>query len=234
MSHIYDKPRIRISGDRAILVEYGDVIDPAVNEKVRAMTTLLKGNLPEGVEAVIPAYRNLSLLYDPLATSPEKLLSLLLELEARLHEVKIPAARIVEIPVLYGGEFGPDIEVVAEHSGLTVEQVIAIHTATDYPIYMIGFTPGFCYLGGLDKRIHTPRRKTPRMLLPGGSVGIAEAQTGMYPVDSPGGWQIIGRTPLRLFAPERENPFLYEAGDRIRFVPVTADVYDRIHREESA
>jgi KipI family sensor histidine kinase inhibitor len=198
------------------------------------MATLLKRALPEGVEAVIPAYRNLSLLYDPLLTSPEELLSILQSLEARLHEVDIPAPRIVEIPVLYGGEFGPDIHVVAEHNGLSVEQVIAIHAGADYPIYMIGFTPGFCYLGGLDKRIHTPRRKTPRTLLPGGSVGIAEAQTGMYPVDSPGGWQIIGRTPRRLFAPERESPFLYEAGDRIRFVPIAADAYERIRGQEGA
>jgi KipI family sensor histidine kinase inhibitor len=232
LSHLYDKPRIRISGDRAVLVEYGDTIDPAVNEKVRAMAALLKRGLPEGVEAVIPAYRNLSLIYNPLVTSPEKLLSLLQRLEARLHEIEIPAPRIVEIPVLYGGEFGPDLAVVAEHSRLTVEQVIAIHVGTDYPIYMIGFTPGFCYLGGLDKRIHTPRRKTPRTLLPGGSVGIAEAQTGMYPVDSPGGWQIIGRTPLRLFAPEREAPFLYEAGDRIRFVSISAEAYERIRLKE--
>jgi KipI family sensor histidine kinase inhibitor len=234
MSHLFDKPRIRISGDRAVLVEYGDAIDPAVNEKVRAMATLLKKGLPEGVEAVIPAYRNLSLIYDPLVTSPEKLLSLLQGLEARLHEIEIPAPRVVEIPVLYGGEFGPDIGIVAQHNGLTVEEVIAIHAATDYPIYMIGFTPGFCYLGGLDKRIHTPRRKTPRTQLPGGSVGIAEAQTGMYPVDSPGGWQIIGRTPLRLFAPEREAPFLYEAGDGIRFVPIAAKDYERIRAKESS
>ena len=234
MSNLYDNPRIRISGDRAILVEYGGAIDLTVNEKVRGMTTLLKRSLPQGVEAVIPAYRNLSLLYDPLVTSPEKLVTVLRDLETKLHEVEIPAPRVVEIPVLYGGDYGPDIEIVAAHNRLTVEQVIAIHTGTDYPIYMIGFTPGFCYLGGLDKRIHTPRRKTPRMLLPGGSVGIAEAQTGMYPVDSPGGWQIIGRTPLRLFAPERENPFRYEAGDRIRFVPVTQDEFDRIRLTEVA
>ena len=234
MSHLYDKPQIRLSGDRAILVEYGDAIDPAVNEKVRAMTALVKRSLPEGVEAVIPAYRNLSLLYDPLLASPERLLSLLEGLEARLGEVEIPPPRIVEIPVLYGGEHGPDLGIVAEHSRLTEAEVVAIHTGTDYPIYMVGFTPGFCYLGGLDRRIHTPRRKTPRTLLPGGSVGIAEAQTGMYPVDSPGGWQIIGRTPLRLFAPERENPFLYEAGDRIRFVPVSGEEYERIREKEGA
>ena len=232
LSHLYDKPQIRLSGDRAILVEYGDAIDPAVNEKVRAMTALVKQSLPEGVEAVIPAYRNLSILYDPLVTSPERILPHLMGLEARLREVEIPKPRIVEIPVLYGGEYGPDIGFVAEHSGLTVDEVIAIHAGTVYPIYMIGFTPGFCYLGGLDSRIHTPRRKTPRTLLPGGSVGIAEAQTGMYPVDSPGGWQIIGRTPLLLFAPERENPFLYEPGDRIRFVPVSSAAYNRIYEGE--
>ena len=234
MSHLYDKPRIRLSGDRAILVEYGDAIDPAVNERVRAMAALLKRSRPEGVEAVIPAYRNLSILYDPLVTSPDQILPRLRALEARLLEIEIPTPRIVEIPVLYGGEYGPDIGFVAEHSGLSVEEVIAIHAGTVYPIYMIGFTPGFCYLGGLDTRIHTPRRKTPRTLLPAGSVGIAEAQTGIYPVDSPGGWQIIGRTPLRLFVPERENPFLYDAGDRIRFEPVSDAEFHRIRGREGA
>jgi len=198
------------------------------------MTALLKRGLPEGVEGVIPAYRNLSILYDPLVTSPDRILAHLLGLESRLSEIEIPRPRTVEIPVLYGGDHGPDIGFVAEHNGLTVDEVIAIHAGTVYPIYMIGFTPGFCYLGGLDRRIHTPRRKTPRTLLPGGSVGIAEAQTGMYPVDSPGGWQIIGRTPLRLFAPERENPFLYDPGDRIRFVPITAAQYERIREQEGA
>ena len=234
MSHLYDKPRIRLSGDRAILVEYGDAIDPAVNERVRAMAALLKRSRPEGVEAVIPAYRNLSILYDPLVTSPDQILPRLRALEARLLEIEVPTPRIVEIPVLYGGEYGPDIGFVAEHSGLSVEEVIAIHAGTVYPIYMIGFTPGFCYLGGLDSRIHTPRRKTPRTLLPAGSVGIAEAQTGIYPVDSPGGWQIIGRTPLRLFVPERENPFLYDAGDRIRFEPVSDAEFHRIRGREGA
>ncbi|PKN34980.1 MAG: allophanate hydrolase [Deltaproteobacteria bacterium HGW-Deltaproteobacteria-19] len=230
----FDKPRLRHSGDMALLVEYGDAIDPAINEKVRAVTTLLKRNLPEGVLAVVPAYRSLSLLYDPLRTSPDRLSKVLDELEGHLREVEIPPPRVVEIPVCYGGEHGPDIHVVAEHNGLTPEEVIAIHSGTDYPIYMIGFTPGFCYLGGLDGRIATPRRETPRTLLPGGSVGIAEAQTGIYPVDSPGGWQIIGRTPLRLFAPEREMPFLYEAGERIRFVPIPEAEFDRIHQEEKS
>ena len=233
-SLLFDKPRLRHSGDMAILVEYGDAIDPAINEKVRAVMTLLKRNLPEGVLAIVPAYRSLSIRYDPLQTSPEKLSVVLDELEGHLREVVIPPPRVVEIPVCYGGEHGPDIRFVADHNGLTPDEVVAIHAGTDYPIYMIGFTPGFCYLGGLDGRIATPRRETPRTLLPGGSVGIAEAQTGVYPVDSPGGWQIIGRTPFRLFAPERSDPFLYEAGDRIRFVPIPEVEFDRIHEEEKS
>jgi KipI family sensor histidine kinase inhibitor len=225
---LFEKPRFRVSGDRALLVEYGEGIDPAVNEKIRLVTALLKKNPPEGFEAVIPAYRNLAILYDPLVTSPDQLKRTLDNLENRLQEVRIPDPRTVEIPVCYSGEFGPDIGIVAEHNHLSAEEVIAMHSGTVYPIYMIGFAPGFCYLGGLDKRLHTPRRKTPRTLLPTGSVGIAEAQTGMYPQDSPGGWQIIGRTPLRLFAPERKNPFLYESGDRIRFVSISEEDFYQI------
>ncbi len=221
-----------MSGDRALLVEYGDGIDPAVNEKVRAMTVLLKKNLPAGVEAVVPAYRSLSLLYDPLATTPARLMEILHALEAESRAAKIVEPKVVPIPVCYGGEFGPDIGVVMEHTSLHQDEIIAIHASVDYSIYMIGFTPGFCYLGGLDRRLQTPRRKTPRTNLPAGSVGIAESQTGMYPVESPGGWQIIGRTPLRLFAPARGNPFLYEAGDRIRFVPIAGAEFDRLYEKE--
>lgn len=229
---LYEKARFRLSGDRALLAEYGDGINPAVNEKVRAITALLKKNLPAGVEAVVPAYRSLSLLYDPLATAPERLAEILHALEADLPAAEIAEAKIVSIPVRYGGGFGPDIGVVAKHTGLREEEIIAIHASVDYRIYMIGFTPGFCYLGGLDPRLHTPRRKTPQTDLPAGSVGVAESQTGMYPIASPGGWQIIGRTPLRLFAPARETPFLYEAGDRIRFVPVDEAEFRRLHERE--
>ena len=229
---LYEQARIRLSGDRALLVEYGEGIDPAVNEKVRTVTAFLKQNLPAGVEAVVPAYRSLSILYDPLATHPAGLVKILRALEADSRVGRPAEAKIVPIPVCYGGEFGPDIGVVSEHTGLREEEIIALHSAGDYRIYMIGFTPGFCYLGGLEPRLRTPRRKTPRMNLPAGSVGIAESQTGMYPVESPGGWQIIGRTPLRLFAPLRESPFLYEAGDRIRFVPVDRIEFDRLYKTE--
>jgi inhibitor of KinA len=229
---LYEKSRIRLSGDRALLVEYGDGIDPVVNEKVRAVTALLKKNLPAGVEAVVPAYRSLSLLYDPLATTPAGLAEVLHALEADPDAAEIAEPKIVPIPVCYGGKFGPDIGAVMEHTGLREDGIVAIHASIDYPIYMIGFTPGFCYLGGLDPRLQTPRRKTPRTSLPAGSVGVAESQTGMYPVESPGGWQIIGRTPLRLFAPARENPFLYETGDRIRFVPISEAEFVRLHEKE--
>ncbi len=229
---LYEQARFRLSGDRALLVEYGAGIDPVVNERVRAMTALLKTNLPEGVEAIVPAYRSLSILYDPLATDPGRLAEILHTLEADPRAAEIAEPRVVPIPVCYGGPFGPDIEVVAAHTGLREDEIVAIHASVDYPIYMIGFTPGFCYLGGLDDRLRTPRRKTPRTSLPAGSVGLAETQTGVYPVESPGGWQIIGQTPLRLFAPARENPFLYEAGDRIRFVPVTEAEFHRLHAQE--
>ncbi len=221
-----------MSGDRALLVEYGDGIDPVINEKVRAMTALLKKDLPKGVEAVVPAYRSLSIIYDPLATTPARLAEILHALEADSRAAEIAKAKVIPIPVCYGGEFGPDIGVVMEHTGLREDEIVAVHAFVDYPIYMIGFTPGFCYLGGLDRRLQTPRRKTPRTNLPAGSVGIAESQTGMYPIDSPGGWQIIGRTPLRLFAPARENPFLYEAGDRIRFVPIAEAEFGRLYEKE--
>ena len=232
MAVLYERARFRLSGDRALLAEYGDGIDPAINDKVRALTALLKRDLPAGVEAVVPAYRSLSLLYDPLTTDPPRLMEHLHALEADYSPSRAGEPLVVPIPVCYGGDFGPDLGVVAAHTGLSEKEVVALHTAVDYPIYMIGFTPGFCYLGGLDNRLRTPRRTTPRTTLPAGSVGIAESQTGMYPVESPGGWQIVGRTPLRLFAPERENPFLYAAGDRIRFVAIDEAEFAALYERE--
>lgn len=232
MAFLYERARFRLSGDRALLAEYGDGIDLAINDKVRAVTALLKRDPPAGVEAVVPAYRSLSLMYDPLVTDPSRLIEHLHALEAGYSPARAEAPLVVPIPVCYGGEFGPDLGVVAAHTGLSEKEVVALHTAVDYPIYMIGFTPGFCYLGGLDSRLRTPRRTTPRTTLAAGSVGIAESQTGMYPVESPGGWQIVGRTPLRLFAPERERPFRYAAGDRIRFVAVDEAEFAALYEQE--
>ena len=139
--------------------------------------------------------------------------------------------KVFEIPVCYGGEFGPDLATIAEHAGLSEQEVIDIHTSTDYLIYMLGFLPGFTYLGGLDERIHTPRLANPRIRIPAGSVGIGGSQTGIYPMDSPGGWQLMGLTPVKTYDPDREVPILVEAGDYIRFVPVDRAEYDRIKTE---
>lgn len=230
---LFEKARFRIAGDRGLLVEYGDVIDPDVNNMVRSMAIVMEDNPPEGVSEIIPTYRSLLIIYDPAMTDPAKLRKMLETLEARLGEIKIPSPRTVEIPVCYGGEFGPDIDTVADTNNLMVEDVIKLHCEPQYLIYMVGFTPGFPFLGGLSEKLYTPRLETPRTLVPEGSVGIANNQTGIYPIASPGGWQLIGRTPVKLFAPWRPNPFLYQAGDRLKFKPISADEYARTVEEEA-
>lgn len=231
-SQLFKKAVYRLAGDTGLLVEFGEGIDPKVNAKVRAMTRALEKNMPAGVREIIPTYRSLLFIYDPGATNPEILCPLIEQVENSLETLAMAPARIVEIPVCYGGKFGPDIENVQRSHGLTTDQVIQRHSAPAYLIYMVGFTPGFPFLGGLDVTLFTPRLTTPRMHVPQGSVGIANNQTGMYPIASPGGWQIIGRTPLRLFAPDRSNPFLYKAGDKIKFIPISEQEYTRLVQEE--
>ncbi len=225
---LYETSRIHIVGDRGLLVEYGDRIDPVVNKKVISMAIGLEHDAPAGVIEIIPSYLSLLIIYDPFVTTASVLQKSLISLEKRLPEIEIPPPQTVEIPVCYGGEFGPDIQFVAESNSLTVDAVVRLHSKPEYQIFMIGFSPGFPYLGGLPKELHTPRLKTPRTQVLVGSVGIANEQTGIYPVTSPGGWQLIGRTPLKLFDPERSNPFLYKAGDRIRFTPISPEEYGRL------
>jgi KipI family sensor histidine kinase inhibitor len=228
MEQIFKKPRIRLMGDSGLLFEYGDVIAPEVNQKVRRVAKALEQQMPPGVSEVMPTYRSILMIYDPLQTNPEVLIRNLDDLKDQLDELELPPANTVEIPVCYGGGNGPELPFVSEHTGLSEQDIIEIHSDPDYQIFMIGFTPGFPFLGGMDERLATPRLKTPRVLVPAGSVGIANNQTGMYPLDSPGGWQLIGRTPLRLFSPEKANPFLYSAGDRVRFIPIDQAEFDRI------
>lgn len=229
---LYDKIQYRLAGDCGLLVEFGDGIDPEVNARVRTMAAAMDIRQITGVSEIVPTYRSLALTYDPMVATPEKICREIEALVSDLATIHLPSPVVVEIPVCYGGEFGPDTDNVRNRSGLTPEEVIEIHTTPEYLIYMVGFTPGFPFLGGLDERLHTPRLETPRMSVPRGSVGIAKNQTGIYPVVSPGGWQIIGRTPLNLFRPYEENPFLYRAGDRIRFVPITPDEYAAIAEKE--
>jgi len=222
----------RLAGDTGLIVEFGEGIDPVVNARVRSVAAAVKTRPPQGVIEIIPTYRSLLLIYDPLITLPEKLIRFIEQADTGLGDEDAGPFRRVDIPVCYGGEFGPDMDTVAKTAGLGIEEVIQRHSAPDYLIYMVGFTPGFPFLGGLDEKLFTPRLKTPRMAVPQGSVGIANNQTGIYPITSPGGWQIIGRTPLILFAPHRENPFLYQAGDRIRFIPISPEEYTAIKEKE--
>lgn len=225
---LYENPVFRIAGDCGLLVEYGDVIDPEINRKVRVIAITMAKEMPTGVVEFIPTYRSIIVMYDPALTTASELQEDLLTLENRISTIEIPPPDTAEIPVCYGGDLGPDIEFVAQIHNMTVDDVIRIHSEPHYQIYMIGFTPGFPFLGGLPESLRTPRLETPRSLVPAGSVGIANQQTGIYPIDSPGGWQLIGRTPVKLFDPKRANPFLLKAGDRLKFKPISRGMYDSL------
>jgi inhibitor of KinA len=221
------KVQLLNAGERGLVVELGTTIDPDVNARVHLLAAAISLQLSGEVQEVIPTYRSLLVVFDPLHVPRERLAA---RIEALAAE---PAAgppvyqgREVHIPVCYGGAFGPDLEFVAAHNGITPQQVIEIHSASPYLVYMLGFTPGFPYLGGLSQRIATPRLETPRTRVPAGSVGIAGEQTGIYPVESPGGWRLIGRTPLRLFDPHSAHPFLITAGDVLRFKPISLEEFE--------
>ncbi len=220
--------RYLVAGDAALVVEFGDRIDPAINRRVRELCLAVGRARPDGVRDLVPTYRSLLVSYDPRVTRFDALRERLAELETELATAPAPPPRVVEIPTSYGGDFGPDLPFVAEHAGLTADEVVAVHSSANYLVYMMGFSPGFTYLGGMSEQIAAPRLKTPRTAIPAGSVGIAQQQTGIYPVESPGGWQLIGRTPVTLFDPTRHPPVVVEAGDYIRFVPVSRDGYRRI------
>jgi len=228
----FDPPRYRACGDTGFLIEYGDQISPVIHGKVMSMTRALEKNPIPGVITVIPSYTTILLLYSFLQTNPDILTSAVSDLTKELDNMDFDPPRLVEIPVCYEGEFALDMDHVAESRGLNQQEVIHIHSRPEYLIYMVGFTPGFAFLGGLDPKIHTPRLETPRTSVPRGSVGIANNQTGIYSIDSPGGWQIIGRTPLTLFAPERPEPFLYRPGDRIKFIPVSEPEFRTLRQGE--
>jgi KipI family sensor histidine kinase inhibitor len=208
------------AGDQALVVELGDGIDVDVNRRVHNLAQLVEvGDIP-GVVDLIPTYRSLLVQYDITRTSLSALRAALLKLCRDPGELTLERPRVVHIPTLYGGDYGPDLLFVAEHGGLTSDEVVRVHSEAEYLVYMMGFTPGFPYLGGLDERLASPRLPTPRQEIPAGSVGIAESQTGVYPIASPGGWRLIGRTPVVLFDPLREPPSLVAAGDYVRFTPL--------------
>ncbi|HEX2166959.1 MAG TPA: 5-oxoprolinase subunit PxpB [Longimicrobiales bacterium] len=224
--------RILPLGDAGLLIELGHSIDPATHARVRSAFEALAGAEITGVLDIVPAYTGLALHYDPQAfggrssvdtASPydqlrRAVVDILDGADVRTQDV---AQTTVEIPVHYGGEYGPDLEHVARQAGMPAAEVASLHASAEYTVYMIGFTPGFPYLGGLPASLTTPRRASPRQVVPAGSVGIAGSQTGIYPLSTPGGWQIIGRTHERLFRPEMNPPTLLHIGDRVRFVDVS-------------
>jgi KipI family sensor histidine kinase inhibitor len=217
---LYSQFRYLPAGDSAVVVEVGDTIHPDINRVIRGLIMTLEHRLIPGIRQCIPTYRSVLVIYDPAQFLFHEIVKQLQQCEAHLQQAELPEPHIIEIPVVYGGEFGPDLEFVAESTHLSISKVIALHSEPQYLVYMLGFTPGFCYLGGMDERLETPRLAEPRTKIPAGSVGIAGKQTGVYPIDSPGGWQLIGRTPLHLFDPHRDPPVWIQTGDLVRFVPV--------------
>jgi KipI family sensor histidine kinase inhibitor len=222
--------RVEPMGDQALLAVLGEGIDPGVNDRVHQLAALLRASGLPGLTDLVPSYATLAVHYDPAAWAGPggpcgRLRAELERLWLSAGAAAPPEPRRVAIPVCYGLEFGPDLAEVAERCAMTAEEVVARHAAAEYRVYMLGFSPGFPYLGGLDPAIAAPRRETPRLKVPAGSVGIAGRQTGIYPQESPGGWQIIGRTPKRLFDPQAQEPCLLRPGDRLTFVPVDPDTF---------
>lgn len=231
--------KIIFSGEASLLVEFEQKICEEVNAKVSRFAQLFEQcalEMPEIIE-VVPTYCSVTIYFDGENCNKNLLKdiahSVLEKIECAQNSQKNEHSKTVKIPVCYEDpEFAPDLADVAANAGLTQDEVIKIHSRKEYLIYMLGFLPGFAYLGGLDKRLETPRLTTPRTKINAGSVAIGGSQTGLYPVDSPGGWRIIGRTPLKVFDPEREPAFLYSAGDRIKFEPITRKEFDSFNEED--
>lgn len=221
---IYDRPRFLPVGEAAIVVEFGDTVDVTLNQQVHALDACINTLPPSGMLETVPTYRSLLVHYDPKLTTFECIKNALAHaLTSCARTAEERETRLINIPVRYGGEYGPDLPTVAAHNGLEEQQVIDMHTAGAYTIAMLGFAPGFCYLLGLPEQLATPRLATPRLHVPPGSVGIAGAQTGIYALDTPGGWQIIGRTDKVLFDANSDAPFKLNAGDRVGFYAVKDD-----------
>ena len=223
------KPTISPVGDCAISIDFGQVIDPKINRHIRQTIERIQELKLDGITELVPTYCALLIQYDAMLYSYSDICNFMEPLlEPSATDDANERVTVIEIPTVYGGEFGPDLGFVASHNNLSEDEVVAIHSGTDYLVYMLGFIPGFTYLGGMDPRIATPRLSSPRTLIPAGSVGIAGEQTGTYPSDSPGGWQIIGRTPVTMYDMSKEQAALLSAGDYVRYVPIDEAEYNRI------
>jgi inhibitor of KinA len=229
--HLSKDFRIVPAGDSVVVVELEERIDPAVNARViRLADRVLAAALP-GVRDVVPTYRSVAVFFDPVRTDYRRLVGWLEREVDQPGGARVEERLPISVPVCYGGELGPDLAAVAAFAGMSADEVVAAHAGAVYRVFMLGFVPGFAYMGVLDARIAMPRRATPRVRVPRGAVGIAGAQTGIYPAETPGGWQLIGRTPVEPFDAARPAPFLFRPGDAVRFVPIARAEFERLARE---
>lgn len=226
-----DRFRILLLGDSAITIEFGNKIDPLINARTIAFAKTVANQGWGGILDIVPTYRSVTVFYDPLQWSLPGLIKKLRRLPRPGPHESQSNATTYEIPVLYGGEWGPDLEEVAAFAGLRSADTIALHTSMPYRVYMLGFSPGFPYLGPIPERLAMPRRSTPRTKVPAGSVGIADRQTGIYPSATPGGWRLIGRTPIPIYRKTGETPFLLKPGDLVQFKAIDRREFDRLTRE---
>ena len=233
-SKLLEKENILIKplGEAAVTIQFGTDITPDLHRKVRALASKLDTDSFAGFIEYVPAFASVTIFYDPVIVyqvfrcSPfQAVHSILTNMILQLKEERTLEQRIREIPVCYGGTFGPDLQYVADYHQLSADEVINIHISEKYLVYMIGFVPGFPYLGGLSQKIATPRRSSPRLKIPAGSVGIAGSQTGVYPFETPGGWQLIGQTFLPLFTPQNHPPSLLQPGDIVKFISISEEEY---------
>lgn len=232
-------PQYRWQGDSQLLVVFSNEVDSEANDAVIALDKLLTGTNVEGIVETIPAYGTLAVTIDHEFFSQVDFEDAVDEFLNHEKEIlatgkKQAPGQLVRIPVLYGGEAGPDLQFVCDHTGLSEKEVVSKHSGVEYRVYMLGFMPGFPYLGGMPPELKTPRLTIPKLKIEAGSVGIADGQTGIYPLESPGGWRIIGRTPLKIFDRLREQPTLLCAGDQLRFVPIDAATFEKLQQDGGA
>jgi len=214
------------AGDAALVVEFEDRIDPEVNARAVRLAEAITAERVGGVLDVVPTYRSVTVYFDPLRVEYVRLRAFLDRADHAARAAVTTSAEPIRIPVCYGGELGPDLAEVAGFAGMTEQQVVDVHAGRSYRVYMLGFVAGFAYMCSVDVRIAMPRRPTPRVRVPLGSVGIGTVQTGIYPAETPGGWRLIGRTPIKPFDPARTEPFLLKAGDIVQFYPITRAEHD--------
>ena len=211
-------------GDACLTIEFPPAIEEGLSLRCAAIARAIRAQNVAAIHDVVPTFHTVAVHFDPRRIPYRSLERILHACAAAPAAAVAGEGRVIEVPVHYGGEFGPDLQAVASFGGCTLEEVVRLHSDPIYLVFMLGFLPGFAYLGQVDERIAAPRLETPRIRVPAGSVAIAGRQTAIYPLDSPGGWQIIGRTPLRPFSPESPNPFLFQPADRVKFVPVDARI----------